>query len=1489
MGTVLRAFVDGPVHPKVRSSVRLAMKAKQAQLKEVAEQDVWDLVVKAMEEKQESRREAMAEENHLEAVRLTHMDDDRAVHLYNYFDLENESPEEVDVDNDQVAMLVLDDVAKALSKSRWWYESLGPIRQVVVDGQNDESKVQRVLSHNEQLWAEFLPYQVENAWASCQKAARLAGRLLLFDWEQRKVYVRVMGSGLECCWEFPDRFLGGLYNNTEKRRVTGAKLQALYQKHLELVQAVLQYAAEARDEMLRCSRGERARGKGNSTGPGTADPGAASMESKADHLIMQFFPWAQASDLGTWKTIADWRKFQEDLRLFGDVYDVLWMQKGVVSDEKTGTLRWMSDEECTWDKLSLMLGDFKTAAGLRRKLANQRDLQTKLLRKEKIQEDSAAEVKAAKDSAAAPPVPEEGPVAAIPPTIYLIRRGGQSGAESGAATAGGAAEDGGNGPAGKGQSRGRSPPPPRKLSLPLPRVRRASEAATGPTAAASKKRKPPSGILLAEPAKKVRPPRRRAPSGIGRKRRSPQRSTSRARKVGRPAAGSGGGGWCRDIETDDEKDEDDGPPELVPRDDPYDSSDSDDSDDSDEDAGSSSDDDDDDDDKPPEFLEETDDEFSDDENEGPGGNVETDGDGSGGDGSSTSTTGGGGNSSSSTSTTGGFGDGGDGHDEDGDGSAEDGSIEEEEESGSGSDFDLAVVEEVEGAAATALSVVLPRDGERFADLRSFDSLPDLLNSRQSEGKVKLVASFRKQRSGSVYSLSQLSTAPHETHSPASVAAVQGAAAANGFQQLSLDGTTSLVHDDATFLAPGTEEYQALGLEDAMGEVTADVLSSTVRGIFDYCKQVPLNEQKAGELLGASRMAINFGVGVAGHAYQHGSEAPPGEFAEPTMMNLDAAARYFKDDCLGVIFEALGRAQEAIEECLGKEGRDDLERNSQYAGEVGRRLGKPGCEAGECLFFSLECSKSEIMRPAVDRLGARARRSVDGVRVHFHVDPQNPDPSSPYARVVMATWTVYFVCEGEERAMQLTAILCNRSIVCNRNANNRAVGRLHEFYRKGVANFVQAHGGVRYEQDGLAFYNCAAPSVISFLPNEPAANKNHSRGRWIGHAQDPDGRYRLIGAKNWSLKTVGDQTLPHPKNNSPVKGSSDVKQIVKPQSGLLYARVRTMRANPNKFAPFSALREAGKTVSEKFKFREQHAWNLVYCLFQHYICPFEFVAKCLSLVHQWDELWAPSVNDFGKEWLAACRGNGFDGKLASLFMNMVDVNASDRVSSYLKRVKAAHLTCDHKYTPEFCKGQISLLRDFALDVSKSDDGRSTIDILLKAASKTTGTLGRMVNMDKYVNPQVITNLWMWGLMPDVPAFRASECPILDKDKKHFKQSNVEADIQEQEEDPNVVANMMDSKEVKSIRAVHRAMLIVAHLEQTSEVTVENGGCEGVRKPPIPLDFVLEGMESLNLLPSEDSTPYHLCYVLWYKAFGEEERWRPVMPSEVMEKLRVFLVG
>ena len=156
-----------------------------------------------------------------------------------------------------------------------------------------------------------------------------------------------------------------------------------------------------------------------------------------------------------------------------------------------------------------------------------------------------------------------------------------------------------------------------------------------------------------------------------------------------------------------------------------------------------------------------------------------------------------------------------------------------------------------------------------------------------------------------------------------------------------------------------------------------------------------------------------------------------------MMNV-GALRHFPDRgrCLGVLFEALGRAQEALTEHLHlQEEQSYPERNSRNAGTLARLLGRPEREIGEALFLHVECIWSKIIDHALQRIGSHLEQRptvpAHGHIVGTHTDNQNLRPGSSYQRVMVVTWTVYLAAEGRNSPLRITGILCSRIVLNNR--------------------------------------------------------------------------------------------------------------------------------------------------------------------------------------------------------------------------------------------------------------------------------------------------------------------------------------------------------------------------------------------------------------------------------------------------------------------------
>jgi len=722
----------------------------------------------------------------------------------------------------------------------------------------------------------------------------------------------------------------------------------------------------------------------------------------------------------------------------------------------------------------------------------------------------------------------------------------------------------------------------------------------------------------------------------------------------------------------------------------------------------------------------------------------------------------------------------------------------------------------------------------------------------------------------------------------------------------------VINSDVAYVSPGTPEYEELGLDKTVAAAVApEVLSDLLKGVKQVVEKGKLNDQKAREFGGGSRNCVNFGVGFAGHGFKDGVSGPAEELADLSEMNVDLVRDHFPNEgeCLGVILEALGEAQEALLGRLDRVERPDSERNTRYAGKVGERLGKPGCKAGESLFLSIECSKSDTMRPVLEKLNSKLKTQVEGSSVALHVDPQNPCPGSGYERVVLATWTVCFEREGEQCPIQITAILCNRAAICNRNLGMAAVDVIHENYLKGVRKFAEAHGDLRYEDDGLGLFEATKKLVLAELPDQMSMS-GAGLGTWLAYqeAEGADGAadedeagaepsYLLLqgATQRWSADTIGNQAL---RRNLWAKATSDVEELRRRSGEFTMAEMEAITANPNKMAMYSSERHAAKLVCDRFELNEQHAWDLFYCKLQHNISSATYIAMCVSLVEQWETRWKESER--GRRWMAAVE-SGAPGSLASAFMRLSDDHsAACRMTSVMKRVHQNHYPkgSRERYTEEYCREQVELLQEFGQDVRDSSDNRPTVDILAEASHPTKGTLGRMFGIGTFVIPQIITGLFLWGLQEGIPCWRAAECPIMDSKKGHYPKSQqvneevaaavAEMDSSEPEEEGAKKPKFREKQtleKVRSLKTVHRCCLIVAHREGVAGLTVENGGCEGVRLEDV-LDFLLRGMDSFDLRPTANSHPYRPCYQLWRKGYGADAAWRPVALEELVASVRVF---
>jgi len=1566
--TVYRSVVDLSVHPKMSTRYQ----KKRAALLDGYREEMRKEAELLAKQKEGEMRAIMKErtENPRMMIQVEEAEKDR---LLNDFNLDQDDTEDLANSielSQKVAKITLDEVAETLRVHDWWVTCCDPVREVLLEVEGEcgsRMSAPRPLTDTETVWEAMIGFQDAGVWNKVLQSASLAGKLLLNDMQQKDKLIGIRKRGGETLWQFPERFFGGVYCRS-MRKTVGHQLKPLYNQHRNLVMAAVGYANATRERLMYhgAGRTEPTQFEGEETA-------ANSVETRADRLVLGFFPWCKPTQLGTQANICTWPVFQRHIVAFADAYDAMWNKRPYVLG-KDGKAYATGEKNCTWSYINEQLCVHKSLPNLETAIKEQLNLHhgaavqsAKAKAKARRAKEEAKRVAAALAAMAAraeaaeasggsededggadsdsesesdgsdsgdslggeeePEAEEREETGSVPdaePAQSVDQAGAEAVAFAGESALTGSesvpAADSGDGRIGRrtrsqvraaSASKASAPPTVAGSDGPgLLRSDRGEVAQEKPGSAAVAKaaesrparatRSVTAGLAerqhiraaslpLPKPAASVSLPV--VPARCTRARAAQEKlvvdsavhsvqvsealrksSTARCRAASRDgevasasegsaptdvcSVSAGGGGVVSRARRAQES-RSQGTVEQVgpePKSKSNGSSGS-------KRAGAAGlkgkkapkkrkkE-------KKKKKKKQTDSQkkVAADDSVGPVAMEEEEPD-----------------------------------------AAAAAKPKERQNKGlqeDTTDYTVRVLPEAPPDRETAFSVLYPKPGKRLEKLDVHGTLPKLIHSREAEEKTKFVCSLSKHLSGTFYSLGHVTTAPHQTHSSDETRTIQGAAADVGLQSMNLKGDMAFLHPDVSYLPPGTPEYTSLGLDETVGAVTPEVLSNIIQGICAYAKHGLISEQKAREMTGGlTRMVLNYGFGFGGHCYENGVKAALGEFADVAMMNMDSLD-FFPDKgaCLGVLFEALGKAQDAVVKELGLEDaeRTDPIRNAECAGKVGELLQKPGCQAGDCLFLTIEGTGSEILSQALDRLNGKLRDNavVTAVSTSMHVDPQNPCPvESTYPRVSLMTWVVHFVVEGETFSFQITGILCNRASLCNRKVNNESVKAIRENYAKGVANFEEAHGPVRYEDDGLGVFLQAAPLVVAHLEDEPVvSDKGGGKvGTWAGIEQvppedgsspmeDQDPQYRLVQGKTvtWSLQTVGDQDL---VRDRPAKAASDLADITEEGSDIPHGRMRKIKAIYNKMGQHSSERSAAEKVAKKFGLGEEHAWNLFYCKNMHYRSPAVFIAKCESLVNQWDSLWKSTP--FGRKWLEAVEGNGFGGKLASAFMNMTVHAHSGNLTSLLKRETSSHIEKEVDFTPEFCSEQIKLLQEFANDVRSATHKVTTLELLEKAG-KPSGTLGRIKGFGQFGYPTLITGLFLWGLA-DIPPWRAAECPILDASKKHYQKGGNAALHQ-------AILDQEKVSKVKNLAAVHRAMLIVAHIEGVAQLTVENGACEGVRQNEV-FDLLLENMDSFDLRPTEDSHAYSPKYELWHKPYGEDAKWAPVPLSDVRKVLRI----
>ena len=202
------------------------------------------------------------------------------------------------------------------------------------------------------------------------------------------------------------------------------------------------------------------------------------------------------------------------------------------------------------------------------------------------------------------------------------------------------------------------------------------------------------------------------------------------------------------------------------------------------------------------------------------------------------------------------------------------------------------------------------------------------------------------------------------------------------------------------------------------------------------------------------------------------------------------------------------------------------------------------------------------------------------------------------------------------------------------------------------------------------------------------------------------------------------------------------------------------------------------------------------------------------------------------------------------MNMVKPQLMGRMSSVLIRVLQYHLIFQRDeeggFSPEFVATQCQGLNKILRAAERLGKSVSTTDFLLRH-------LNTVRFVGKFVLPQVLPVCYLLGLVNCNP-MRAAEAPILDTTKEHYVKF-LEVGV-----DP---------------KFFDLTVLVVALQFGVTPFTIENTGCEGVRKQLNVHDFMLEGQLFYSLRPVPGCNYIHPEFVVYVKKWGPEGKWVPAV--------------
>lgn len=707
-----------------------------------------------------------------------------------------------------------------------------------------------------------------------------------------------------------------------------------------------------------------------------------------------------------------------------------------------------------------------------------------------------------------------------------------------------------------------------------------------------------------------------------------------------------------------------------------------------------------------------------------------------------------------------------------------------------------------------------------------------------------------------------------------------AAEEHGLANLSVPGGSSYLSRDVNVLYEGTADHGRL-----MGDFQWDV-GAAVQGVHQYvCSGKYTSDTAARQIGGRGNIQCTFGI--SNHNYDDSKSAQSGEVAALDVQGEVILHRYFPNRGreVGVALAKLAEIRDALarERGDGSSEYSDTVRNQVFSGRTGQMFGLPtvGFESVSVGLTGRSQTLEEMRTKMLEKLPSWQRRQATtgeggnegAVETADHADTLNPaDTGDGYSRVVLGKWPIQLAKDPEGDFVEVTLIGNQRAAVATYRDKMRGIRGLSDwiggkFEERREQEQQQPTGHMQYEADGDLLAHGGSSLCLGFVPNETEGIDSrslttHGPGGFVSYSRpllsekSPWRRHRrtILQRDTADLKRKQNGKRKRKRKRSD-EGQDDDFDVAAPvpdkelaalrKQSALCGELLMKRADFNRFADLSGPIWAVEELRDKYELNEGQVRQLSLCILWHARSRAIFLLKCWVLLRDRDSTWA---TDFAK---IARREPPRPGALGSFIMHMVDLKLVGRMASELIRAHSYHLPWqsggeEDCFSPTFVHEQSKRLKGFLREAEKLKPSTSTADFLRRH-------VGRLAHVGQFVLPQALPVCYLLGLAK-CDAARAAEAPILDEEKQHYRK---------------FLRLGVDPK------FFDLSVLVVALQFGTTPGTIENTGCEGVRRQTDAHDFMLEGQLFYDLRPDPNCNYRHPQYVVHVKEWGAQGKWVPVV--------------